>query len=114
MSKQSSVLSSREELDEAAEELEHQYSDGREVPRPPHWNGYRLIPSVIEFWQVRRCHICGIPCGAQYQSEDAQTICERCRGAHPACMTAWHSIIRKKRHGPCDGYHRKTEVLCTC
>ena len=62
VSKQSSVLRSREELDKAAQELEDQYSDGREVPRPPHWNGYRLIPSVIEFWQVRRCHIPTIPC----------------------------------------------------
>ena len=50
------MLSSREELDKAAQELEDQYSDGREVPRPPHWNGYRLIPSMIEFWQVRRAN----------------------------------------------------------
>ena len=48
------MLSSREELDKTAELLEDKYSDGREVPRPPHWNGYKLRPSMIEFWQVRR------------------------------------------------------------
>ncbi|MBS0479600.1 MAG: pyridoxamine 5'-phosphate oxidase [Proteobacteria bacterium] len=27
--------------------------DGRDVPRPPHWGGYRLTPDHIEFWQDR-------------------------------------------------------------
>jgi pyridoxamine 5'-phosphate oxidase len=43
----------REELDRRYEELQRQYSDGRAVPRPPHWGGYRLSPERMEFWQRR-------------------------------------------------------------
>ncbi|HVL65218.1 MAG TPA: pyridoxine 5'-phosphate oxidase C-terminal domain-containing protein, partial [Actinomycetota bacterium] len=32
--------------------LEAEYS-GKEVPLPPFWGGFRLIPDAIEFWQGR-------------------------------------------------------------
>jgi pyridoxamine 5'-phosphate oxidase len=52
VSRQSSVLSSRDELEEAAREAEERFSDGR-VPLPDYWGGYLLRPERIEFWQSR-------------------------------------------------------------
>jgi pyridoxamine 5'-phosphate oxidase len=51
-SRQSAVLSNREELDARVAELEQHYAGG-DVPRPEHWGGYRLAPEVYEFWQHR-------------------------------------------------------------
>jgi pyridoxamine 5'-phosphate oxidase len=51
-SQQSRPLASREELGRRYGELERVY-EGREVPLPPHWGGYRLRPEAIEFWQHR-------------------------------------------------------------
>ena len=51
-SHQSSVLAGRDELDERVAELEREYA-GREVERPEHWGGYRLVPDTYEFWQHR-------------------------------------------------------------
>jgi pyridoxamine 5'-phosphate oxidase len=51
-SQQSQPLESREELERRYAELEREY-DGREVPRPPHWGGFRLQPDAIEFWEHR-------------------------------------------------------------
>ena len=56
-SEQSRPLASREELDQRVAELEAQLAD-RDVPRPPQWGGYLLVPDSIEFWQgqVGRLH----------------------------------------------------------
>jgi len=56
-SRQSSELSSREELIAAAESFAAKYND-QTVPRPPYWSGYRLLAERIEFWreQADRLH----------------------------------------------------------
>jgi pyridoxamine 5'-phosphate oxidase len=51
-SQQSRPLARRGELDERWAELEAQYADA-DVPRPPHWGGFRVAPREIEFWQGR-------------------------------------------------------------
>jgi len=51
-SSQSSVVASREVLERRWAELQARYAN-QPVPRPPHWGGYRLIPTVFEFWQGR-------------------------------------------------------------
>ncbi len=51
-SDQSAVLASRETLEEAYREVERRF-EGKPVPRPPFWGGYRLMPARIEFWYGR-------------------------------------------------------------
>jgi pyridoxamine 5'-phosphate oxidase len=49
---QSEPVGSRDDLDRRFEEMQRTF-DGRPIPRPPHWGGYRLKPTRIEFWQQR-------------------------------------------------------------
>jgi len=51
-SNQSSVIPNREVLDTRVEDFERKFEGGA-VPRPQYWNGYRLVPDAIEFWQGR-------------------------------------------------------------
>ncbi len=51
-SPQSTVIPSREMLDKSVSEIEKRFA-GKTIERPPHWGGYRVIPSGIEFWQGR-------------------------------------------------------------
>jgi len=51
-SKQSSELDSRQTLVERVAELEAKY-EGRDIPRPPNWSGYRVDPDRVEFWYGR-------------------------------------------------------------
>ena len=55
-SSQSEVLGSRDELEARVAELEREF-EGREVPLPPHWGGYRLEPETWEFWQHRESRL---------------------------------------------------------
>lgn len=56
-SEQSQRLSSRKELERRYRSLEKEFQ-GKEVPCPEHWGGYRLTPHCMEFWQgqVHRLH----------------------------------------------------------
>ena len=51
-SEQSRPVEDRSVLEERVKALEAEY-EGREIPRPPFWGGYRVEPEVIEFWQGR-------------------------------------------------------------
>jgi pyridoxamine 5'-phosphate oxidase len=51
-SPQSAVLDDRAELERRVAEAEERFRD-TDVPRPPQWGGYRLVPDSIEFWQGR-------------------------------------------------------------
>ncbi|MFL5619503.1 MAG: pyridoxamine 5'-phosphate oxidase [Gemmatimonadaceae bacterium] len=48
-SRQSMPMEHPDALDERVREMESRFA-GREVPRPPHWSGFRLVPARIEFW----------------------------------------------------------------
>lgn len=50
-SHQSEPLDRRETLERRLQALTRQY-EGREVPRPPHWGGFRLAPERIELWKA--------------------------------------------------------------
>ncbi len=52
VSRQSSVVPSREFLEDALKELEKEF-EGKEVVRPENWGGYLAKPYEIEFWQGR-------------------------------------------------------------
>ena len=51
-SSQSEPIGTRDELEERFAELERTF-EGDEVPLPPHWGGFRLVPETYEFWQHR-------------------------------------------------------------
>jgi pyridoxamine 5'-phosphate oxidase len=51
-SPQSRVIESRDVLDRALAELDATYT-GADIPLPPFWGGFRVMPEAIEFWQGR-------------------------------------------------------------
>jgi pyridoxamine 5'-phosphate oxidase len=51
-SPQSAVIPDREAFEGLLRDLEEKYPD-EDVPRPPTWGGYRVVPDSFEFWQGR-------------------------------------------------------------
>jgi len=49
-SSQSQPLDKRETFLDKIKEFEKKYPDENNVPRPPYWSGWRLMPNEIEFW----------------------------------------------------------------
>ncbi len=49
-SKQSQELESYDELKKFVEGYEEEFKDKETIPRPPHWNGFRIKPTYFEFW----------------------------------------------------------------
>jgi pyridoxamine 5'-phosphate oxidase len=49
-SRQSQPIAMTGDLEARVEEMEARFAD-KPVPRPPHWSGFRIVPSRIEFWQ---------------------------------------------------------------
>ena len=56
VSQQSSIISSREVLENKMFEIEESFK-GKDVPLPDFWGGYRVSPLSIEFWQGRESRL---------------------------------------------------------
>jgi pyridoxamine 5'-phosphate oxidase len=52
-SPQSEPIASRTELEARMSQARERFAGQSDPPRPPHWGGYRIAPSQIEFWQGR-------------------------------------------------------------
>ncbi len=55
-SMQSSIVKNRDELENKFAELKTQY-EGKKIPMPKDWGGYKLIPDRFEFWQGRKSRL---------------------------------------------------------
>ena len=48
-SRQSETLEARETFEQRLADVEREF-EGRDVPRPPRWGGFRIVPHAVEFW----------------------------------------------------------------
>ena len=56
-SPQSSVIDSREILDERAGQISKRFEGVTKLPKPKQWGGYQVAPFMIEFWQGRESRL---------------------------------------------------------
>jgi pyridoxamine 5'-phosphate oxidase len=54
---QSDVVPDRDFLDAAYVEVARRFDPVESVPVPPHWGGFRVTPTAVEFWQGRRARM---------------------------------------------------------
>lgn len=73
-SPQGQVVSSREDLEKQFAEIEKRYPEGTIIPRPSHWGGFVIVPTVWEFWQGRRNRLHD---RVRYRLQDGAWIKER-------------------------------------
>jgi pyridoxamine 5'-phosphate oxidase len=52
-SEQSQPIESRDALEQQFADADDRFAGDGDVPRPPHWGGYRIVPTRIEFWKGR-------------------------------------------------------------
>ena len=52
-SAQSSYVARPDALDAVPRATERRFADADEIPVPPHWGGWRIVPDRVEFWQGR-------------------------------------------------------------
>lgn len=52
-SEQSRPIASRDALEQQFEDADRRFAGETDVPRPPHWGGFRIVPTRIEFWKGR-------------------------------------------------------------
>lgn len=53
-SPQSKTLKDRSEIEQLQTFYEEKFEGQEIIPRPPHWGGYIVLPSIVEFWQGRQ------------------------------------------------------------
>jgi pyridoxamine 5'-phosphate oxidase len=57
-SSQSSQIADREALEKQEIEIKSRFADeSAPIPRPPHWGGYRIVPTRMEFWKGRESRL---------------------------------------------------------